>query len=406
MSTNETNVDDSLIKKAILAAQIRMLYAQTPVSLFMGFLLASFVAVVFGQIIGWGSIIIWWSVMILMSALHLIGYIYFNKKKFSADYRVWYYLAVTYYLFFGLAWGLGLLWMVTQTSSSLHIFLFTVFVSLAAATISLSVRSSVYFSFQVSLLLPLIVWLILQNQQTYMVVGMFLTMFIVAMWLFAHQFNGVLKGTLKLNLENHTLASSLKHSNARLKVLNEELAALSATDSLTQVANRRYFDELFKKEFQRCSREALPIALIMIDADYFKSYNDMLGHMAGDEALSRIARCISDSIKRPTDLVARYGGEEFAVLLTNTSIEGALIVADEIRANVEGLKIPHAGSKSSEYITVSMGVSSTLPNETLSKDILISKADAALYKAKEDGRNQIKVAEYENLITLDDAPAQ
>jgi diguanylate cyclase (GGDEF)-like protein len=134
----------------------------------------------------------------------------------------------------------------------------------------------------------------------------------------------------------------------------------------------------------------------MIDVDFFKAYNDALGHVAGDECLSRIAISIRDSLKRPTDLVARYGGEEFVVLLPVTPLEGASKLAEEIRQNIEALKISHPSSPIGAYVTVSLGVAgASQVGKTSKRELLLQKADQALYKAKLGGRNNVRFEQYE-----------
>jgi diguanylate cyclase (GGDEF)-like protein len=238
--------------------------------------------------------------------------------------------------------------------------------------------------------MPAIMWLLLQDSATNVVLGVFLIIFMIAMWLFAYQLSRALYNSLSLQLENQSLANSLKQSNARLHVLNEELTQLSATDSLTQVANRRYFDSRLISEFSRANREGTALAIIMIDVDCFKDYNDKLGHVAGDECLQKLAVAIRDSLKRPTDLVARYGGEEFVVLLPSTDIDGALVLAEEIRLQVIKLKLTHPTSSVSSYVTVSLGVAGAYPSKDINKEALLKKADEALYNAKASGRNNVK----------------
>jgi diguanylate cyclase (GGDEF)-like protein len=245
-------------------------------------------------------------------------------------------------------------------------------------------------------LLPAIAWLLSQDDTVRVILGFFLIIFMIAMWIFAYQVNHSLTSSFRLQLENQSLANSLKQSNARLQVLNEELLQLSATDGLTQVANRRYFDERFVSEFSRGSREGTALSLIMIDVDFFKSYNDELGHVAGDECLARIAISIRDSLKRPTDLVARYGGEEFVVLLPVTPPEGACKLAEEIRQNIEALKVVHPRSSIAAHVTVSLGVTGAAQiGKTSRREFLLQKADQALYKAKLGGRNMVKFETYE-----------
>ncbi len=140
-------------------------------------------------------------------------------------------------------------------------------------------------------------------------------------------------------------------------------------------------------------RERMPLALIMIDIDHFKVFNDTYGHLAGDQALIRIAEAIKDVIRRPGDLAARYGGEEFVVMLMNTNGEGVEIVAEKIRRKVEELGIKK--EKINTVLTVSLGVASIIPNDKMAAEKIIDSADKALYKAKEDGRNKIVVWQHQ-----------
>lgn len=175
----------------------------------------------------------------------------------------------------------------------------------------------------------------------------------------------------------------------QLQQANQELQRLASSDGLTQVANRRCFDEYLKSEWQRLAREQLPLSLILCDVDCFKLYNDTYGHLAGDDALRQVAKVIAQAVKRPTDLVARYGGEEFVVILSNTNAEGALIVAEKIQANISQLEIPHTSSQICEYLTLSLGVATMIPNYKLSSKILVMAADQSLYQAKIQGRNRL-----------------
>lgn len=174
----------------------------------------------------------------------------------------------------------------------------------------------------------------------------------------------------------------------QLERLNQSLQRLASLDSLTQVANRRRFDEHLDQEWRRMAREQQPLSLILCDIDYFKIFNDTYGHQAGDECLQQVARAISRSIKRPGDLVARYGGEEFGVILPHTRADGAVQVGEEIRANVAGLKIEHLGSLWNQ-VTLSLGVATIIPSYEASVANLIAVADKALYQAKSEGRDRV-----------------
>jgi diguanylate cyclase (GGDEF)-like protein len=178
----------------------------------------------------------------------------------------------------------------------------------------------------------------------------------------------------------------------QLEQAHQELQQLACLDSLTQIANRRRFDAYLDQEWKRMVRDKTPLSIILCDIDFFKAYNDTYGHQAGDHCLQQIARAISLAAKRPADLVARYGGEELAVTLPNTAAEAALRVAEEIRSNIKALEITHANAQTSNHVTLSIGVASTVPSHESSPELLIAAADQALYQAKNQGRDQIVTA--------------
>jgi two-component system, cell cycle response regulator len=179
-----------------------------------------------------------------------------------------------------------------------------------------------------------------------------------------------------------------KQAEEALRQANEELQRLVNLDGLTQIANRRYFDEVLQQEWKRLKREQSPLSLILCDIDFFKSYNDYYGHQAGDDCLKQVAQAIDSSVSRPADLVARYGGEEFGIILPNTTDEGALYIATQIQVTIENLKILHRCSKVSSIVTLSMGIATLIPTPESSPENLIALADRALYAAKAEGRNR------------------
>ncbi len=180
-----------------------------------------------------------------------------------------------------------------------------------------------------------------------------------------------------------------KQMEIRLKEANTELEYQANIDSLTQVANRRRFDEYLAQEWAICAREQQYLSIILCDVDFFKFYNDAYGHQAGDDCLFRVAQGMNLAIKRPADVVFRYGGEEFAVILPFTEGEGALKVAQSIREEIKKLKIIHDLSQASHYVTLSLGVASVVPSSQSSVESLIANADRALYEAKSLGRDRI-----------------
>lgn len=186
------------------------------------------------------------------------------------------------------------------------------------------------------------------------------------------------------------LGALMPHKKAEeaLRIAYFELERLARLDGLTQVANRRYFDESLEREWRRLAREKQPLSLILCDVDCFKRYNDHYGHQAGDQVLREIAQALCRSTKRPADFVGRYGGEEFVVILPNTHLAGAMQLAELIRTEVEKLKIRHETSTVQPYLTISLGVASVIPKHKTSACTLLNMADNALYEAKKNGRNQ------------------
>jgi len=188
--------------------------------------------------------------------------------------------------------------------------------------------------------------------------------------------------------------SARKHAEVELQSAYKALEALAVTDPLTRLANRRQFDHCLATEWRRGFREQQPLSLLMIDADWFKSYNDTYGHPRGDSCLKQIAESAQDVVTRAGDLVARIGGEEFAVLLPNTSNEGAIDVADRICEALRQRKLPHRTNPVG-YMTVSVGCATMIPGLGQHSSTLIQRADDAMYAAKRKGRNQVYSASNE-----------
>ncbi len=209
-------------------------------------------------------------------------------------------------------------------------------------------------------------------------------------FLIASNFTGMVGNFLmEISRRKDFLQSALlSFQRKELEAANRELKRLSDTDALTGLANRRYLEEFLQREWKRAMRHKYPITLLMIDIDYFKKYNDSLGHQAGDRCLVRLAEVLKGFERRPGDLAARFGGEEFVVVLSGTDGEGAREIAEQIRRRVYNLRIKHPFSDVSEYVTVSIGGASLTPTPQNSKEELIELADGAMYMAKARGRNR------------------
>ncbi|MDR2964488.1 MAG: diguanylate cyclase [Treponema sp.] len=188
----------------------------------------------------------------------------------------------------------------------------------------------------------------------------------------------------KLNANEIRKTERANHASACLKTL-------SLTDELTKINNRRSFMDYMDIIWKQGRRLQLPITLLMIDIDYFKKYNDALGHLEGDKALIAIAQCMKNQLKRDTDFIARFGGEEFVCLLPYISNSDAVSFANTLVESVENMKIHHPDCEHSKYLTISAGLSSILPDKSNSYTQLLDEADKALYMAKQAGRNRIAI---------------
>ncbi len=186
---------------------------------------------------------------------------------------------------------------------------------------------------------------------------------------------------------------ALSEMQIELEAKNIELERLSSQDGLTGISNRRIFDEFTQKEWSRAARDNNRLSLVMIDIDHFKTYNDNYGHQGGDDCLRQVAQKLASTVNRPSDLVARYGGEEFVVVMPGTDLEGAKSIAEALCEGVSSLGLAHAHSSTADHVTISLGVASMVPSADGKPEDLIAKADGALYKAKETGRNKFVVAE-------------
>lgn len=184
----------------------------------------------------------------------------------------------------------------------------------------------------------------------------------------------------------------LEYEASEIQRLNEVLEKMARQDSLTGLPNRRSFDETLLREWERAKREKTAVAVLLLDIDFFKTYNDTYGHPAGDECLATVARSLARVMRRSGDMVARYGGEEFVVILPNTDRAGAEDVARRLIWAVDGLLLAHSGSAISDYVTISVGVAIAVPEMNVSYKSIIDDADAALYEAKKSGRHQYSMA--------------
>jgi diguanylate cyclase (GGDEF)-like protein len=191
---------------------------------------------------------------------------------------------------------------------------------------------------------------------------------------------------------NPAIVRARVKTHLTLKAQSDLLRQLAFVDGLTGVFNRRYFDERLQGEWQRANRSAGPLALLLLDIDHFKAFNDLHGHQAGDDCLRRVALAVQGALKRPADVFARYGGEEFACILPETDAAGALAVAQRLERCVRALAIAHGGSSVGGLVTASVGVATRLEGGDDSITALLARADRQLYRAKSLGRGRVAAA--------------
>lgn len=210
----------------------------------------------------------------------------------------------------------------------------------------------------------------------------------------------------QLQLKNALLEQEIRDrqaAEAALAAANLELQRLARSDGLTQLANRRFLNEFLEREWGRLLRHQQPLSLILLDIDFFKLYNDTYGHLAGDQCLRQVASLLQTTVRRPSDLVARYGGEEFVIVLPQTPMAGAIEVATILRQKIHALQLPHKGSPISPWVTLSLGIASTIPTSKTSWTELLNWADQALYQAKQAGRDRLMV--FESGVRMPELPS-
>jgi len=192
---------------------------------------------------------------------------------------------------------------------------------------------------------------------------------------------GVFKGI-------QTQQEYLEETTDKLQDVNKQLEEASYTDELTTLNNRRFFNIIYDRELKKAKREKNTLTFMMIDIDYFKLYNDTYGHLAGDDVLHSVAVALKGALKRPSDYIFRLGGEEFGILITNTDSASCEHISELLCNSIEKLEIVHEKNSASDFVTISLGAITIIPNLDLAEQVLISKADENLYIAKEEGRNR------------------
>jgi len=282
----------------------------------------------------------------------------------------------------GLVWGAAGLLLFDPVSLTRQVFLAFVLGGMIAGAIPLlSPLNGAYECFAIPVVLPITGQMLLIGDRVHVIMGLMILVFGLAMLSTSTRVRRVFEDSTDLRLQ---LASSVEEGWALQRMLR--------MDELTRIGNRRLFDEQLAMEWRRSHRKHQVISVVTADIDHFKAYNDHYGHLAGDRCLARVAQSMADALQRPGDVAARIGGEEFAFVLPDTTLLGAEHVAEEIRAKVLELNLPHEASPVAGQVTVSLGVASSEQPRISAPEDLVHASDAALYEAKRRGRNQVSSA--------------
>jgi diguanylate cyclase (GGDEF)-like protein len=398
------------IQRRILRERLRLVYEQTPRSIPLTLVAVTVMAFLGSRNIPPWAVALWWFGMAGLALLRYGAVLSFRRTK-GDDETQRYWSRISFYIVLaaGIGWGLGSVLLAYEATIEYQLLLLLILAGIAGGALPfLSVHLPSFIGFILAITVPNVTWLLWQGGRIEVISGMLLTVYMAALLYNAHRVSILMNETLNLRFQNEAMAQSLMHEKDELQELNRELERLSHIDGLTQLANRRYFDARFQEQWQRGIREHASIAVLMLDIDEFKKYNDAYGHTAGDTCLQRVANAINVTLMRPSDLAARYGGEEFVVLLANTRMDGAINVADEILRRISDLNISHETSSVADTVTISIGVSAVVPDRDIPRAYLIEAADLALYKSKHAGRNRITTQSideqsYPRLLGTDDA---
>jgi diguanylate cyclase (GGDEF)-like protein len=355
------------------------------------------VAIVGGSV--WGRThspwVLGWTVAAAVLLLVRIGdFVAYHRRRAGDDPQVWIrrFVAGTW-LQAGL-WGIG--GAATILFGDAHIQLIVVAVQsgfLAAGASRNNAVPAAAGGQIVLTLVPMLVACVLSGDPYFLVFSLLVLLNFLVTLTIVRNLHRQTVGLLITEQRNDALLRSLGTANAELAEANRRLEVLATTDGLTGVANRRGFDLALRAEWQRATRAGHGLALLFVDIDLFKAFNDTFGHPAGDDCLRRIAACIAAMIRHPTDIVARYGGEEFAIILSGTSHAGAAELAERLRVQVQALALHHPHSQTG-VVTVSVGVAAMSPAllPVAVPDDLVAQADRELYRAKASGRNRVRCA--------------
>lgn len=360
------------MNEKIKARHLELLYSHLSVSVLTGIVAGSFITIMLWDEVDHVLFSIWLAFFAILLIYRLLILLFFTRSNDTSSHlNLWDNLNFAGTLMTGLIWGSLTFFYSSLWPPELQISLWVLLIALmSGASASISVVLKYYLAYCAPIML-FSLYVQYVDKSYYLMAIFFFYSLLLSMT--ARNFR-------KQN--NFIIEQQIKLIDA-----NNKLEALATKDALTNLPNRRAFENLFRNEWERHLRSKKHLSLMMLDVDYFKNYNDHYGHSKGDECLRSIANIIQKSLLRPSDVAARYGGEEFIIILPETSKEGALEVAERIHYNLKVMNIPHEYPRPDSRLTVSIGIATLIPESGKNSKVLQLLADRELYKAKANGRN-------------------
>ena len=373
-------ISDSKVQRE----QVKLLYSQGYVIQLLG-IFTSFVALaIFWGFIEYKELLSWFGIIMILYIIRLyMVNLFYKQPRNSFNIEKWKWIYVVSTFFSGIVWGLLALFLNPEWPTAQQVALFIIFTGIISG--AFNSNSSVFISYLAFYIPPSLILIyasINQHTDVYYDLAVLIGIYMVLMYATSLKYNKQLVNALELRFANEALANDLKSAN-------EKLMHLADIDALSQIANRRAMDKFLLNEWEWHFKNKKPISMLVLDIDFFKEYNDTYGHTKGDKCILKIADILQSNIRDGVDLAARYGGEEFVVILHEMEAQEALNVAQKIILSLLSLKIPHQSSTISEYVTLSIGLSSIIPDNMYNQTKLFDIADKKLYKAKQSGRNKI-----------------
>ncbi len=371
--------------EAVYIEQIKMVFAQTVIAVLGGVAAACLFVWAFWNQIPQTQLLTWLAIVcVTLGIRSIIYYLFLHRRQlFAID--TWGIIANVATFVMGLGWGGAWIFFIPQVEV-LYAVMASVWIMglAAAAVVAYSAQWSAMLAFFLPVTVPGFIQLMLYGQTTTMALGLGILLAVSVFMRSMLIINRYMLHAIESKLDLETEIQERKK-------VEQELLEQSLKDRLTGLSNRRHFDEVLDQELRRAERLNYPLTLILIDLDYFKNYNDTYGHLKGDACLRDIARVLQEAVKRPGDIAARYGGEEFALVLPNTSVANAVLVAERVQKRVSERRIEHKGTAipGESFVTCSVGIYTTKPGTHETEATIIQQADEALYQAKTEGRNRI-----------------